>query len=65
MSFVEFVCQRFGSNWVVSARRTARLVERYGENVVVITPRKYAKARKEWDQLPHACVCERCGKVAA
>ncbi len=61
----DFIRQRYGPNWVLSARRTARLVERYGDSVAVITPKQYAKAIADWKQLPHACVCERCGKVAA
>lgn len=37
--------QELGSNWVI-ARRTKRVVERYGEDVNCVTPKQYAAAER-------------------
>lgn len=35
-----------GHNWVVVARRTPRIVARYGEDVICISQRKYLEIRR-------------------
>ena len=48
----DFLRARFGKNWVL-ARRTARIVERYGADVACLTPKQYAQAEADYlDGLP-------------
>lgn len=45
----DIIAERHGStNWVL-ARRTRRIVERYGADVVTLTQKQYAAAAKEAD----------------
>lgn len=49
------------SNWVHAARRSPRLVERYGADVVVITPQRYQRMKREIiARRPH---CPHCGQL--
>lgn len=48
MQHAEFLRERMGNNWVLGARRTDRLVRRYGESVNVVTRKRYAAIEKEW-----------------
>ena len=48
MSFIDFLHSRIGDNWVL-ARRTARIVQRYGESVVCLTLKKYRALETEWE----------------
>ena len=43
----DFMRKRFGKNWVL-ARRTARILERYGEDVRCVSPRKYAQCEDDY-----------------
>ena len=47
-SFVEFLQTKIGSNWCV-ARRTKRVVERYGDDVVTLSQKKYAALEAEYE----------------
>lgn len=47
MTHLDFLRQEFGSNWVV-ARRTPRIVQRYGEDVCCISPQRYRAAEQKY-----------------
>lgn len=53
----DFLRERFGGkNWVLHARRTARIVQRYGDDVLVVTPKRYKAVEREYRVLygdPH------------
>lgn len=51
MTFVKYIKERVGPNWVVAARLTERLKRKYGSTVVVVTPRHYARLRRDWEDL--------------
>lgn len=46
-SFLEFLRARYGRNWVV-ARRTPRIVARYGEDVKCFSVAVYDREHKAW-----------------
>lgn len=46
-TFLEFLRARYGRNWVV-ARRTSRIVARYGEDVHCFTQGSYTREVEEW-----------------
>lgn len=48
--FIEWARRQIGSNWVI-ARRTARIVERYGADVVCLTQSKYKALREQYRDL--------------
>ena len=48
ISFVEFMHQRVGKNWVL-ARRTARILQRYGDDVVTLTQAQYKALEQEYE----------------
>jgi hypothetical protein len=61
MTYLEYLRSKVGSNWVVFARRTPRLVERYGEDVVVLTQKRYREIENEWRAtLPR---CPHCNQI--
>lgn len=48
-NWCDFLSEKTKSkNWVVFARRTPRLVQKYGDDVVVLTPKRYRALREEW-----------------
>lgn len=58
MTFGQYVTQQVGPNWVVHARRTNRLIEKYGEDVRVITPKRMESLHNEYNAA-HPCRCGR------
>jgi hypothetical protein len=53
--FGEIVKREYGTdNWVLAARRTSSIVRRYGEDVVVLSKKKYARLEQqlEWENAP-------------
>lgn len=49
-TFIEYIRATVGtSNWVVFARRTKRIVEKYGDDVVVFTPKRYKELRRKYE----------------
>lgn len=53
-SMTDFMHAKVGENWVI-ARRTSRVVYQYGDDVICLSPAKYAKLRAEFDaQAPSA-----------
>jgi len=48
-SFSDWLKQKGYKNWVVFTRRTPRIVRKYGDDVQVLTPRRYSELRKEWE----------------
>lgn len=49
--WLRFLETRLGTrNWVVFARRTRRIVERYGDDVVVVTPRRWRELESEFNR---------------
>lgn len=51
-TFLEHLRARYGHNWVI-ARRTSRIVARYGEDVHCFSPSAYAREQEEWrDEHP-------------
>jgi hypothetical protein len=55
----DFLAEQFGGKKWVIARRTARIVERYGEDVVCVSQARYRAAEREWRALygdPHDAV---------
>lgn len=51
--FCEFMRSTIGRNWVV-ARRTARIVRRYGDNVVCLSQKGYSKLRAQHEAKAEA-----------
>ena len=49
-NFGEFLQERVGTNWVV-ARRTPRIIKRYGGNVVALSNKKYSALCAEYERL--------------
>lgn len=50
-TITDLIERKYGSrNWVV-ARRTSRIVERYGEDVVALSQRKFSALKAELDVL--------------
>lgn len=48
-TFCEFIAAKLGSrNWVV-ARKTARIVRKYGEDVVALSQKKYSVIATEYE----------------
>lgn len=53
-----------GRRWVV-ARRSARIVARYGDDVVLLARSKYAALEAAYvSARPHVCKCEFCGATS-
>lgn len=50
MTYLEFVRGKLGSNWVV-ARRTSRILARYGEDVVCVSQQRLRAIDKEYRAL--------------
>lgn len=50
MTYLEFIRDKLGTNWVV-ARRTANIVRRYGEDVVCISQQRLRVIDKEYRAL--------------
>lgn len=50
MTYLEFVRGQLGTNWVV-ARRTSRILARYGEDVVCISQQRMRAIDKEYRTL--------------
>lgn len=50
VSFTAFIRERVGANWVL-ARRTPRIVARYGEDVVALSQQQYAGLAAEYESL--------------
>lgn len=48
-SFADFVRQRVGANWVI-AKRTSRIVAKYGDDVVGLTPARYRKLQADYER---------------
>jgi len=46
-SFLEFLRERVGRNWVI-ARRTPRIIARYGKDVTYLSAKKYDALQAEW-----------------
>ena len=47
-TYVDFLCEQFGGkNWVL-ARRTERIVRRYGADVRCLSKKQYAAAERAW-----------------
>ena len=46
--FRAFLRKRLGPNWVIHRRRTPRIVEKYGEDVVCITLRQFRKLMEDY-----------------
>lgn len=51
MAYRPFPFEKFhaivgGSNWVITKRRTTKLMEQYGEDVICLTPRQYEEAKR-------------------
>ena len=57
MDFLEFMRGKVGDGWVV-ARRTPRMIERYGENAVFLSRQAFQKLSDEFYQLSR---CPHCG----
>ena len=56
-----WLSQHYGSrNWVYAPRRTQRLVDRYGADVVVVTPKQQRAAEEAWKAANPVC-CPNCG----
>ena len=49
-NFSDFLRARVGGPWVL-ARRTARIVKRYGEDVVCLSQRRYDAIRAEFEAV--------------
>lgn len=47
MTFIEYMQREVGGNWVI-ARRTSRIVARYGEDVVCLSQKRYAELEHAW-----------------
>lgn len=45
--FIEFIRAKVGPNWVV-ARRTARIVRKYGEDVVALSQSQFTAIKDEY-----------------
>lgn len=49
-TFTDFLAQRLGTrNWVV-ARRTARIVRKYGANVATVSQKRFSALAREFEQ---------------
>jgi len=63
--FADWLKQHVGDNWVL-ARRTNRIIEKYGSDVITLSRKQYAKLEQEYRATaPHNCVCAFCGKENA
>jgi hypothetical protein len=51
LTFCEFMAWTLGQNWVV-ARRTKRIVRKYGDDVVCISQRRYSEMRRQFEADP-------------
>jgi hypothetical protein len=49
MDSVTFIEERYGSNWVVAHRKSSRIVDKCGEDAVVIHPRIYRRLHDEFE----------------
>lgn len=43
----EEMAAELGNNWVIASRRTQRIVDRYGEDVNVVSPTRYQQAERD------------------
>ncbi len=60
MDFLSFMANTVGDNWVI-ARRSKYLVEKYGDDVQCVSPKRYAALRAKWiATLPK---CGACGQL--
>lgn len=48
--FHEFLREKLGPEWVL-ARRTKRILDKYGHNVACISHERYKQLQDEWDRL--------------
>jgi hypothetical protein len=48
--FSEFLHEKVGKNWVLH-RRTARIVERYGKDVVCLSQRQYRDLEAQYERM--------------
>ncbi len=60
--FADWLQDRLGGRRWVIARRTARTVERYGQDVICFSPQQYDALKAEYvGAKAHVCRCEFCG----
>lgn len=50
LDFLDFLRSRLGPNWVV-ARRTKRIVDKYGADVVTLSRKRYSALVTEYEAL--------------
>jgi hypothetical protein len=48
-SFYDFLIRKLGGHWVI-ARRTARIIEKYGEEVICVSHKRYLELDAEWSR---------------